>query len=134
MNKKYYSQFQIDRMIENLIRQINKKYTKIVGIRNGGIHVSLRMAEALNLPHESFRISFYEGKFTENYEGFNWCPNCLVCDDLIDGGHTLKHFFSKFGLVDTAVLLWAEHNKAGIRPTYYAEKKSPEWAVFPWEL
>lgn len=134
-NKIYLSQSEIDEMIDSLIHQIKrggKKYSKVVGIKNGGIHVSEKIAASLNLPHESVRISFYEGDFYEDYKSFNWCTNLLLVDDLIDRGRTCKHFYNTFGKVDTAVLLWRK--ESGIIPTYYARVKPQEWVVFTWEI
>ena len=80
------SQNQIDRMIEQLAKVIPPWYDYIVGIAHSGLHVSRSLANKLNLPHKSIRISHYEGRVFRDkpiVEGF--IPeNSLVVDDLID--------------------------------------------------
>jgi len=134
-------QTEIDRMICSLVQQIKKSgkhYSKIVGVRKGGIYISTKLAADLYLPHESIKISVYgsgrvANTLIEGYEGFAYDPDLLLVDDLIDNGHTISRFFAKFGKVDTAVLYWRTDNPVGLVPTYYAAHKPLEWLEFPWE-
>ena len=52
MLKITYSQEQIDKMIASLIKMVTMSRKK-VGIREGGLNVSIPVAKALNLPHYS---------------------------------------------------------------------------------
>lgn len=139
MNKVFIKQEEIDFAIDDLylqIKQSGKKYTYIVGIRNGGLHFSKPIAEALQLPHFSVGISYYaEGSETPSLfpildsKGFTYAEGGLLVDDLIDRGKTIATFKAMFGPIDTAVMFWG----AGNKPTYYWQKKPNDWIVFPWE-
>lgn len=126
--------WQVDLMIERLAQLIQpRKYTYVVGIANGGLNVSVKLAKKLGLPHASIRISHYQGHTVRQVpiiEGQLPVGSCLIVDDLIDDGFTMKTCEQHFGKHDTAVLLW----KVGsYKPTYYAAEKPQEWIKFPWE-
>ena len=123
---------QIDEMIDNLVGQINKQYDQVVGIANGGLYISRKIASALNLPHQSVRISFYDHAVPIIEYNSGPIKNCLVVDDLIDGGKTVNKFEEIFGTEnDVAVLFW---NIKSRKPNYYVqEKPDGVWITFPWE-
>lgn len=136
----YLTQLDIDDMIEDLVHQVQfdaRHFTRVVGIANGGLPVSKSLAEALGLPHESVRISHYDGKVLRDIpiiEGQLSQPTGnLIVDDLIDEGWTFNTFDKHFGLVGNAiaVLLW---NPAGPKPDFYVEEKPDSWIYFPWEV
>lgn len=137
--KLYLTQHDIDDMIEDLVYQIEeldkRKWSRVVGIANGGLPVSKPLAEALGLFHESVRISHYDEKIlrdTPIIEGQLSQPtNNLIVDDLIDEGWTINTFNKHFGLEGNAVavLLW---NPVGPKPDFYVEKKPDAWITFPW--
>jgi hypoxanthine phosphoribosyltransferase len=142
LETKLYSQQEIDKMIQALIRQIKKserQYKYVVGIRNGGINISKPIAKALELPHKSVGISCYDGmKKLENVkidEGdFDWEPGGLIVDDLIDTGSTITSFKRFFGEGHVAVLFWRTDAKYYVRrPEYYVDEKPKAWIIFPWE-
>jgi hypoxanthine phosphoribosyltransferase len=127
------SSWQVELMIERLAQMIDStKYDSVVGIAFGGLNVSMPLAQKLGLPHFSVRISHYNGRVpreTPIVEGQLPVGKCLVVDDLIDDGFTMRTFEKYFGKCDTAVLLW----KVGsYMPTYYAVEKPQEWVNFPW--
>lgn len=143
-------QKRVDSLIKKLLDQIDSsgcEYTHVVGIREGGLNISLPIAKALNLPHHSLKISFYlpDGTGSDTYycrqpvvesEGFSWREGGLLVDDLIDQGRTIDYFQNNFGKADVAVLFW---NKMGDRfyrktPKYYGEEKPSGWIVFPWDI
>jgi hypoxanthine phosphoribosyltransferase len=127
--------WQVDLMIERLAQLIlphKNKYQQVVGIANGGLHVSIPLAEKLGLPHASIRISHYKGHIARKVpiiEGKLPEGSCLVVDDLIDGGFTMKTLERHFGHHDTAVLFWQVGSYV---PTYYVTEKPQEWINFPW--
>lgn len=134
MKETIVPQEEIDQLIENLIEQIRnsgKQYDYVVGIREGGINVSLPISERLNLPHKTVKISFYDKNGGIDSDGFVFAPNGLLVDDLVDGGKTILTFYDKFGKLDTAVLFW---KRGAIKPEYYGQEKPEGWLVFPWEL
>ena len=127
--------WQVDLMIEHLAQVIQPhktKYQYVVGIANGGLNVSVPLAIKLRLPHASIRISHYKGRIVREIpivEGQLPEGSCLIVDDLIDDGFTMKTCEKFFGKHDTAVLM----RKVGsYEPTYYATEKPNEWVIFPW--
>ena len=136
--KVYLSQFEIDRMIRELARQVQSsgyRLARVVGIANGGLPVSIPLAGLLGLPHENVRVSHYDGQIlraTPIIEGRLSHPvNNLVVDDLIDEGWTHNTFDKHFGLRGNkmATLFW---NPVGPEPDFYVEEKPDAWLVFPW--
>lgn len=132
-----YTKAEIDLMIASLIEDIkrsNKRYSCVIGIREGGINVSVLVARALCLPHHSVHISFYEPKHGTgglvSDDGFKWREGCLVVDDLVDSGRTIEFFKSQFGPADVAVLFWCRDSE---EPEYFVQVKPDMWVVFPWE-
>jgi hypoxanthine phosphoribosyltransferase len=122
------------------IKKSEKKYDYVLGIREGGLNLSVPLAKKLELPHKTIRISFYKDNFTPSSEpllemdNFNNEPNGLLVDDLIDTGRTIKFFEKEFQKMDIAVLLWNKMNGwLRDKPRYYARLKSTNWIVFPWE-
>ncbi|MCK9458158.1 MAG: phosphoribosyltransferase domain-containing protein [Proteobacteria bacterium] len=138
MDKLYVSQKEIDQAIDNLlyqIRQSEQHYKYVVGIRNGGVNVSEPIAKALGLPHKSVGISCYgDSKVLHEpiiSDDFQWEPDGLLVDDLIDSGRSVIAFKAHFGEADVAVVFWKEGT---IIPDYYVYKKPHHWVVFPWEV
>lgn len=135
----YISQSKIDVAIDNLAHQINqsgKSYKYVVGIRNGGVHISEPIAKALGLPHKTVGISYYGNSKVAGdaviSKDFQWEPDGLLVDDLIDTGKTVDCFKDIFGQIDVAVLFWDTNYKQ--EPEYYVWEKPDAWVVFSWEL
>jgi hypoxanthine phosphoribosyltransferase len=140
--KIYYSQEEIDQMINHLIEQIDsKKFTTVVGIKNGGLHISHKIADVFGLPHETVRISHYDGEIFRDKpivddtfrlrEGEKY----LIVDDLVDGGSTMLTFKEYFGIREcdaVAVLFWCP--EGDFKPDYYVNEKNDDWIIFPWEI
>ena len=146
LNKLFYSKQDIDAMVEKLAASIiksNKKIDLIVGIENGGLHVSIPLAKLLNKPHASIVVSFYRDSKTPhktpivNDKGISWNSqdSYLFVDDLIDSGNTIKILpkIVKKGEISTAVLFWKKDNEHNVKPTYYVAEKPNGWIEFYWE-
>ena len=143
MNKIYFYQSEIDEMIVVLIDQIKdsgRSFRGVIGIANGGLHISRKVAAALNVEHQEIGISCYDGekKQTSPIVTFPTCQNPvanqLVVDDLIDTGDTMRFFSNLYNLQDDsaiAVLFWKQGSFR--KPDFYVREKPPEWIVFPWE-
>jgi hypoxanthine phosphoribosyltransferase len=126
-------------MTRELVKQVRSsgiRFHQVVGIANGGLPVSVPIADALGLPHTSVRISHYDGRIlrdTPIIQGeLRHLTHNLVVDDLIDEGWTYNTYAEHFGfeLSAMAVLFW---NTAGPEPDFYVEEKPDDWIVFPWE-
>ena len=137
--KIYLSQFEIDNMIKDLACQIQaskRRFLRVVGIANGGLPVSEPLAAILGLPHESVRISHYDGGILRSVPivkgRLSHPTNNLIIDELIDYGRTIKTFDEHFGLEGNAVavLFWYLE---GPKPDFYVKEKPDAWIVFPWE-
>ena len=140
MEKIYYTQDYIDKLIEELIDKIKKSkrnFSVVVGIENGGVNVSKKVAEALNSKHKTIKISHYHSNNTiveTNSFNVNSYDSCLICDDVFDSGLTAKLFVDHCGFrpQDAFVgIFWRKISK--IKPDFYAREMGNEWAVFPWE-
>jgi hypoxanthine phosphoribosyltransferase len=138
--KVYLPQLYIDEMVWQLAHQIwasEHCFWRVVGIENGGLPVSKPLATILRLPHESIRISCYDGEILRPVPIVSGCPsqstNNLIVDDLIDERHTINTYDKHFGLEGNAVavLFW---NPIAPKPDFYVEEKPDGWIVFPWEI
>lgn len=135
------TQLQVDAMIKSLATKIilaGSCVTNVVGIANGGLHISRPLAARLGLTHSSIRISHYDGQIQRVVPIIEGClpqkTRNLIVDDLIDGGFTMNTFAQYFGLEgnETAVLFW--WHKSSFTPTYYVKEKPDKWIVWPWEI
>jgi hypoxanthine phosphoribosyltransferase len=140
MKKIYLSWSEVDQMVSRLLSQIvssGKKFDQVVGVANGGLYISNKIAQVLNIPHKIIKISYYDGMNHRLYpiiEKIDYpIRNSLIVDDLIDNGHTCQTIKDHYGLEtnDIAVLFW--NTKSGIQPTYFVAEKPDAWIVFAWE-
>ena len=146
MDKIYYTQSEIDQMIFDLISQVQasgRSFEGVVGIANGGLHISHKIADALGIDHHKVGISCYYGTEKRElpiieYDVWNPLPrpleNRLIVDDLIDSGQTMEVFDRRFPIKEdsaVAVLFWKRESFR--EPEFYAQEKPPQWIVFPWE-
>lgn len=132
-------------LLDNLLKQIENskiKFDYVVGIANGGLHISKPLAEALNIPHKSIKISFYKNGKLKNTPKINLnqlknidnTKKILFVDDLIDSGSSLNYIKQNIHLkYKTAVLFRNKNNKYKITPDFYAEEKPDAWIKFHWE-
>lgn len=148
MEKQYLTEDKVNKMLTDIITQmelVSFRYDRVIGIRDGGIHISKRIAEALMLPHEAVKISFYQGENMRktpvvDLEDFEPSKKMfLLVDDLIDTGSTLHFFKEATGMeqyidFDFATLHWNRMNRFGQKPNFFAEEKKWKWIVYPWEI
>lgn len=129
---------EVKSMIMGLVKQLQElTFSRVVGIANGGLNVSLPIARILGKPHESVRISRYVGQAMRPEPlvsgSLSQPAGNLIVDDLVDGGQTFELFDHHFGLAGnfSAVLFW--NTFASFQPDYYAAEKPEAWIEFPWE-
>ena len=116
----------------NQLEPKDRKINKVVGIANGGLYVSVPIAIALQVPHESVKITFRHGRTSIkniNYQ-YKEGENILLVDDVIDSGKTLATFKRKFnnGKIYVAALC----NKTELDVDFYTFV-TDKWVIFPWE-
>lgn len=141
MDKLYLSKSQYERYLDNLITDIKENFDPdmVVSIETGGLYVGEPIAKALEKPHRSIKVSFYDGetkRSSPKLDNIIWLdPNkkYLICDDLIDSGSTIKFIknFYSIQTFKTAVLL--QNKKADIKADFFADYYSGKWVVFSWE-
>jgi len=129
---------EVDQKIDQLARNIQSmgwEIQRVVSIANGGLYIGKRIAAILDLPHESVRISRYDGetkRVPPIVAGKLTQPTGnLIVDDLIDEGGTLDLFDEHFGLEGNAVAVL--YHSPGQPHAYFLETKPQAWIVFPWE-
>ena len=136
--KLHLSWEEVDAKIRSLCIKIafmEWKFDRVVSIANGGKYVGQAVANFFNVPHESVRISRYDGEQKREepiIEGeLTQATGNLVIDDLVDEGKTLDLFDKHFGLQGNKVAVL--YHSPGAPKTYYNEVKPMAWLVFPWE-
>lgn len=152
MNKKFIPYHEVEKMINNLAKQIeksNQNYNAIVGIANGGLNISYPLALKLGIKHLSIKVSYY-GELGHStsfpqiidvtslinyYEGNQQDIKILIVDDIADSGQTLQWLQDNIGTYypfDAAVLYLTDYSI--YKPKYYVKKHiEGTWIVFPWE-
>jgi len=153
MIEKRYSWSKINQIIDRLIKKINGPFTSILAIANGGLYIGERIATKLNIPLYTVGISYYDGKKKRKLPQINTAivnkntafsmvvpfektaSPCLIVDDLIDTGETVKTLqkICSFRKEKDAIAVLFWNKSAEPKPDFYAEEKSKEWYVFPWE-
>jgi hypoxanthine phosphoribosyltransferase len=143
-NDFYYLLDQLIADIKADVRDGSADIKKVVGIANGGLHVSLPIAYALGVPHEQVLISRY-GRDEPLIENINFetsedvggleANQHLVVDDILDDGLTIKLFGENFlsggfKIASLYASTWSSFN-----PDYCVgtKKDRKTWIIFPWE-
>ncbi len=143
----YVSWSDIENMIDNLARQIEKsgfKVDVIVGILRGGIIPAKLISDELGVEDIGvIEIKFYKGIGERGHKPYLRQPltlsvkekNVLIVDDVSDTGLTLNLAVNVVNLYSpkklrTATLYIKPWTK--MIPDYYS-KISDKWIVFPWE-
>lgn len=133
------NQQEVDRLIDILATKIlasKREFKWVVGIANGGLNISVPLAQKLDLPHHAIRISWYDGHNQRKKPLIEGAliedTGNLIVDDLIDGGKTIHTFDQYFGLEGNAVAVLYWNVLSSVKPDYYVEIKPNSWLVFPW--
>lgn len=155
-NKIYITQQQFQRylfLLMDKIKDSGMMFDVVVGIENGGLNISVPVAQELQLPHESIKISWYDGETkgdrpTIDVHGFdlNKYKSCLFIDDIVDTGATVKSIQWLWALrpedafatlfIKRDLCFYSEyiiHNKIYGDTIFYVQiVPSDTWIVFPW--
>jgi len=151
--KIHLDQTKYNNLLLRLLQKINghqDEYEVVLGIKNGGVWVSRRIANFFYKTHWDIHISFYDGeqRLTEPFVNENdllifkkkWnFTKLLWVDDIVDSGSTLRWFIDKTGLVkgkdfSVATIHWCEENSPNLEPEFFVDKKlKSDWIVYPWE-
>jgi xanthine phosphoribosyltransferase len=152
MEKYLVNSSDISTCIDILYRSIldsGLQFDLVIGIERGGIFVSNIISKLLRVPHETVKISCYDGEVLRDTPNIQICQTklnkikgykkILVIDDLIDSGKTLHNFIIATGLKQSVdfyfgCLYYKTDNKYKMVPDFYCKIKPPQFIVFPWEL
>ncbi len=145
IDKIYYTQEQIEAMVEKLYKMIistRVQFSSIIAIERGGVPIAKILGEKLGLEVIPIKISFYKGHLrqetptVETY-GFKFKKEetYLVVDDLVDSGATLDYFENEYSIVKYkyVTLFWNAHGRFGKMPDMYVDEHVGKWIVFPWQ-
>ena len=144
MVKKQVSEETLNGFLKLLVKKIkrdNIEFTKVLAIARGGIPLGKALSEALNLPLEEVRISFYQGQEKRekpivniSKEKLQLKGSVLIVDDLVDTGATvevLTRFLEEEGVAWKIAVFFAKPTSTVV-PDYFV-KDTVDWIVFPWE-
>jgi hypoxanthine phosphoribosyltransferase len=138
------------------IKNSNMQFDVVVGIENGGLHVSVPLAEALGIPHESIKVSWYDGQVLQtqpivDLHDFNLSKYkaCLFVDDIIDSRATINKinrllhlrendafasvFIKFYNLSECGYYTSDNVFIFGYRLFVSQNIDGDTWVVFPWE-
>lgn len=147
--KKYISWKDYHRLLVGLyfkIKSANIKFSYIVGIENGGLNLSVPLANEFNCPHKSLKISFYDDNIKkdipviESNLTFNEDDYFLLVDDIVDSGSTIFEFSKYTKMLQhknflIVTLHWNPNGVYKIRPDFFCQfKEEIDWIVYPWEM
>lgn len=136
-----YNFKEFDEDVHYLLKQIKQKektYDYVVGIKRGGLIPATCLSHALEIPMYSLTWSTRDFPYQDTKNSvLQPHSKILLVDDLCDTGDTLVRIKELYNHcdIDTAVLLY---NIDQIHiPTYYAQefsrKQQPEFINFWWE-
>lgn len=139
----FYSQEMYNEGINNICQDIieqNRHYDYIIGIVRGGLIPATSISYRLNIPLVTVTVQTRDLSVCDigNTARLTNVYSCLVVDDIVDSGETLKILLDKWdrGGIHTACLVYNE-GQTDIVPTYYHEKINkqidPAWVTFWWD-
>lgn len=124
----------------NLINA-NIKFTKIIAIERGGVPIAKQLSRLLEVPYYSMGVSFYDGEKRRDVpivKAMNVTLNpwdvCLVVDDLIDTGDTMRFVTNMIKNYKATYKVATIYQKDGsnFNADFYVEK-TDKWVVFHYE-
>lgn len=139
----FYSQEMYNEGIEKICQDIidqNRHYDYIIGIVRGGLIAATSISYKLNIPLVTVTVQTRDLSVCDIGDTMRLTNvyNCLVVDDIVDSGSTMKILLDKWdrGGIHTACLVYNEGQR-DIVPTYYHEKINkqidPAWVTFWWD-
>lgn len=143
----------IDELAKDVAHYIGARATgprpiqRVVGIANSGLHISKPLSTKLGLPHDTIRISHYDGgvkRDTPLVEGSLYQPDYnLIVDDMIDSGATIHTFMEHFAPLVTyfndvhnyLCVVWSNCMAEIKTDQMFAYDHRPRdcWLVLPWD-
>jgi len=126
--------------LAKIIKDKNIKFDKLVAVARGGYLPAGILAYELEARDvESISVQTYDGevqrdqkeaKVVTHLEGDG--ENCLIIDDLVDTGGTIKLLKARFPKATFASVYVKEQSK-DIIDLYTSITPSDKWIMFPWD-
>lgn len=150
MLEKHLTWQDIDRLTNNVYKQINKKYDWVISINAGGLIPGVMLSKKLKAKHGVISVNNYSGKkknekiskdlYISQIGFIKPHHKILLVDNIIRTGESiqaalqsLKKVDPDAKMVDSATLNL--NKKSEFKPTYFAEETDREiWKIYPWEI
>lgn len=115
-------------------------YQYIIGICRGGLIPATSISYRLNIPLVPITVQTRDRTMYDIGDTVYMTNryNCLVVDDIVDTGETIKILLDKWNKrgIDTACLIYNE-GQQDVKPTFYHKKINktidPSWVTFWWD-
>jgi uncharacterized protein len=142
MKKQYYDWGTIERMTQDLLRQMREEtFDAVVGLTRGGLTPAVLVSQYLNIPMHTLKVSLRDHAGQESLDNLakasSGCNKVLVIDDINDSGATINHIKTNWKLdnLTYAVLINNEASDATVDYSSIDINKieNDVWIVFPWE-
>ena len=102
----------VEDFVAQASRIFNGRVNGVYGIPRGGLILAVMLSHRMDTPMLQAP-----------------CRGCLVVDEILDSGDTLKHYIQKG--YDTAVM--HRNPSCTLQPTYHYKDTDGRWVVYPWE-
>ena len=124
VTKNYISWQELDVLVNELCRKIQERlfytddmYTSIHGLSRGGLTPAVMVSHKLNIRYTDIPIPS------------TWDSECLIIDDIVNSGETLKEWDG----YPTVVLHYKSHTSCCTPTIHAVEQTTDDWIVYPWE-
>lgn len=102
----------VERFVTQVSHTFEGRVNGVYGIPRGGLILAVMLSHRMDVPMLQAP-----------------CEGCLVVDEILDSGDTLKHYIQKG--YSTAVM--HRNPSCALQPTYHHQDTDGRWVVYPWE-
>lgn len=119
VKKIYLTWDDVNKLLDNLYKQVRGNVTVVTGIPRGGTILAILFSHRFDIEYSRWASNHY--------------PEMLVIDDIADSGVTLEKWKKEFNVPKFGTLHYKNISK--VKPDYFAEEidENYGWLVYPWE-
>lgn len=119
VKKIYLTWDDVNKLLDNLYKQVRGNVTVVTGIPRGGTILAILFSHRFDIEYSRWASNHY--------------PEMLVIDDIADSGVTLEKWKKEFNVPKFGTLHYKNISK--VKPDYFAEEidENYGWIVYPWE-